>query len=74
MPFLSGTFSGSVQWSLVRQSSDDYLFKLSGDLLGMLYTSQMVTGTTKQTIDVNQKSWNENHEGKIRTGSTCLGN
>jgi hypothetical protein len=47
----SGAFVGPISWTLVSHTGKwDYVFTLSGNLQGQLWTGRTVTGTTTQTI------------------------
>ena len=70
---LSASFFGPIDWRLVSQTGNNYVFELSGNLLGMLFTGRMLEGATTQTIFVTQNQWNQNLKGRIHTGRTALG-
>jgi hypothetical protein len=68
----SGSFVGPVDWTLVSHVGNDYVFDLAGNLSGMLYTGRLVTGTTSQTIYVNQTQQGHIHGGNTNLGSTAI--
>jgi hypothetical protein len=67
----TGSFVGPVQWQLVSHTGKyDYVFTLSGSIVGMLYNGDYAFAPTKQTIYVNQNQWFQDHRGSIRMGKT----
>ena len=68
----SGTFVGPIDWTLVSGSGTGNLtYELSGVLRGMLYTGQIVSGMTTQTIFSTGGQLSKGI-GHIRTGTTNL--
>ncbi|MGB8012425.1 MAG: PEP-CTERM sorting domain-containing protein [Terriglobales bacterium] len=67
----SGSFIGPIHWKLVTQTGQyQYVFKMSGEIEGMLFTGREVIVPTRQIILVNQKQWLNNHRGNILMGKT----
>ncbi|MFY9646883.1 MAG: PEP-CTERM sorting domain-containing protein [Terriglobales bacterium] len=64
----TGSFQGPIDWTLLSHTGSNYVFDLSSDLAGMLYTGRTVEGNTVQTIYVNLNQWNQNQQGRIRGG------
>jgi hypothetical protein len=69
----SGTFVGPITWTLTSAPGVKNLtYSLSGEIQGMLYTGQMVTGTTTQNIFTVAGQLNQGI-AHIRTGTTSIG-
>jgi len=69
----NGSFIGPIAWTLVSQTGKfTYNFTLTGTIYGALYTGRDVTGTTTQNVTLYKNQWNQDHEGRIRLGSTNL--
>jgi hypothetical protein len=68
----SGTFVGPITWTLTSAPGVKNLtYSLSGEIQGMLYTGQIVTGTTTQNIFTVAGQLNQGI-GHIRMGTTNL--
>ena len=62
----TGSFTGPINWTIVSHTGKfAYVFALSGDLYGMMYTGHDVTGTTTQTIYAYQNQWYKDGKGGI---------
>jgi PEP-CTERM motif len=46
----SGQFTGPISWTLVGKTGTRLQYTISGKIQGMLYTGQMASGTTSQTV------------------------
>lgn len=69
----TGSFTGPITWTMVSHTGKyAYVFTLSGDLYGMMYTGRNVTGNTTQTIVAYQNQWYKDGKGGIRLGGTTL--
>jgi len=49
-PIFAGVFDGQIHWTLVSQSGPKLVFKLRGNITGVLYTGEKVSFETIQTI------------------------
>ncbi len=68
----SGSFTGSVLWTLTAVSGQLKTYTLSGAISGQLWDGRTVTGTTQQTIYVlNNKQFSQGI-GHIHTGGTHI--
>jgi hypothetical protein len=66
----TGSFVGPISWTMVSHTGKfAYVFTLSGDLYGMMYTGHDVTGNTTQTIVAYQNQWYKDGKGGIRLGN-----
>ncbi len=68
----SGSFVGSIDWTLVSKVGPKATYDLSGNLFGQLYTGRMVSGSTTQTIVVLNGQQLNQGTGHISMGSTGL--
>ncbi len=69
----NGSFVGPVTWTLVSHPSTFvYNFTLSGQIKGQLWTGQMVTGKTTQSILVYSNQLAHDNTGLAQLGSTQL--
>ena len=64
----SGSFLGPIDWTLVSKTSSHYVFDLTGNLSGVLFSGRSALGTTTQTIYVSM-----NQQGSIHVGHTAAG-
>jgi hypothetical protein len=69
----NGSFFGTIDWTLLQHTGNNYVFALEANLLGMLHSGRLVTGTTMQTIYLNLNQWNHNQHGSIGPGHTAAG-
>ena len=70
----TGSFVGPITWTVVSQTGKfSYVFTLSGDISGMLYTGRNVSGYTTQTIFVYRNQWYRDGMGSLRGGTEHLG-
>jgi PEP-CTERM motif len=68
----TGTFVGPITWTLTSApGSKSLTYSLSGEIQGMLYTGQTVTGTTTQNIYTVAGQLNQGI-GHIRMGTTSF--
>ncbi|MGB8012780.1 MAG: PEP-CTERM sorting domain-containing protein [Terriglobales bacterium] len=69
----SGSFVGPIDWTVASHTGTyTYVFTLSGEIAGELYTGRYVTGTTTQTIVAYQNQWFKDHKGGIILGKNVL--
>jgi len=68
----SGAFVGPISWTVVSHTKWDYVFKLSGEIRGQIWTGRVVTGTTTQTIYAYKNQWSIDHDGGIHLGNSHL--
>jgi|SRR5208337_339085 len=69
----TGSFSGPITWAVVSHTGKyNYVFTLSGAIIGALYDGRTVTGTTTQTIYAYQNQWYKDGKGGIRLGTEHL--
>lgn len=66
----SGRFGGPITWTLESQTGNNYVFDLAGSIAGTLYNGRQVSGSTEQTVYVNQNLWDYNQRGTLHGGST----
>jgi len=70
----TGSFVGPITWTVVSHTGKfNYVFTLSGEIYGMLYTGRDVKGYTTQTIVLFQNQWYKDGKGSIRVGTESLG-
>jgi hypothetical protein len=65
----AGSFVGPIDWTLDSHTKYEYIFTLSGNLSGTLYTGRTVTGTTSQTIYAFTDQEPYDHKGSLHMGS-----
>jgi PEP-CTERM motif len=68
----SGSFIGTIDWTLVASSKQFHEYVLSGEIEGMMYTGRIVTGETSQTIYTYWNQEKVDHKGNINLGTTHL--
>lgn len=75
----TGAFVGPINWTVVSETGKGcptqpctYVFQLSGNLQGQLWTGRSVTGTTVQTISAYYGQWLRDGKGDIHMGHTNL--
>jgi hypothetical protein len=69
----TGSFIGPIHWTLVSHTGTfDYVFDLSGEVKGQLWTGKTVSGTMTETIYVYQNQWVHDHQGGIHSGGGNL--
>jgi hypothetical protein len=64
----SGAFVGPITWTVMSQHNQTYVFQLSGNLQGQLWTGHTVTGTTSQTIYAYKNQWLQDGKGSVHLG------
>jgi hypothetical protein len=68
----TGSFTGSISWTLTAVSGQLKTYTMSGAISGQLWDGRTVTGTTQQTIYVlNNKQFSQG-VGHIHAGSTNI--
>jgi len=68
----TGSFSSTVDWTLVSHTKQSETFTLTGSLVGTLYTGRTVTGTTTQEIKIDNSGQLNKGIGHIGTGGSHL--
>jgi len=66
----TGTFSSTVDWTLVSSSKQSESFTLTGQVEGTLYNGRTVYGTTTQDITIDNKGQLDKGIGHIHGGNT----
>jgi PEP-CTERM motif len=66
----SGSFVGPITWTLVSHTGTfNYVFTLSGNIQGQLWTGAKVSGTATETIFAYKNQWNHDQSGGIQGGT-----
>jgi len=68
----SGSFVGPISWTVASQNHANYIFDLTGEITGQIWTGRTVTGTTTQVIYAYTDQWPTDHKGGIHLGTTQL--
>lgn len=65
----TGSFVGTIDWTIDSHKGDKYICTLSGNIEGTLYTGRTVTGSTSQTIWAFTDQEPNDHKGSLHMGS-----
>jgi hypothetical protein len=66
----AGSFEGPITWTLESHTGNNYVFDLIGSITGTLFNGRRISGSTEQTIYLNQNSLYQNQRGTLHSGTT----
>jgi hypothetical protein len=68
----TASFASPIEWKVVSHTGYAYVFMLTGVVEGTYYDGRSISGYTRQTIDVHQNQWFQDHKGEIGSGKTTF--